>query len=71
MCVGMGKVVSIFLLLFVAFVWLGLLDVGLLVLTVHLDPDLEAIEPAVIHVLNCCLRVFLLAEVDHGMSINL
>jgi hypothetical protein len=39
------------------------------ILIVHLDLDLKAIEPTLIHVLNCSLRVFLLDEIDHSMAI--
>lgn len=41
-----------------------------LILTVHFNPNLEAIEPTIIHVLDCSLGIFLLAEVNHGMPNN-
>ena len=60
--VSVSSVVDLGILILLAFV--------LLVLIVHLDLDLKAIEPAVVHVLDSCLGVFLLTEINHGMSID-
>jgi hypothetical protein len=42
----------------------------LFMLIVHLDLNLKAIEPTVVHVFDCSLGVLLLRKVDHGVSID-
>jgi hypothetical protein len=72
-----GVVLGIFILDIIVSVWsfVGLWEffsvaLVFLILVVHLDLDLKAIKPTLIHVLNSGLCVFLLVEIDHGMPVE-